>query len=173
MFKTFSEKEIIFRQGDIADCMYEVKSGSVSIYANYEESDEKLLITLTEGSTFGEMGLIESLPRSATAVAVAQNTQVLMITEDGFQEYFRMNPDKVLSVMKHMSSRIRTLTSSYLDACRAVSEYEESAASGKKSGWLKEHFRRFMKDYSEAVAYMSKNPDIYNSVFGHHDHHQL
>ena len=173
MSNIYSRKEIIFHEGDIADCMYEVKSGCVNIYANYGESNEKLLVILTTGMIFGEMGLLESLPRSATAVVMENETQVEKITAEGFADYFRSNPDKVLSVMKHMSGRIRSLTGEYLSACRAITEYEEAAATGKKSSWLKDHVKKFLQDYSEASAYMSTHPDIFFGSNGYHDPHIL
>ena len=173
MTKNYSRKEIIFQEGDIADCMYEVKSGCVNICANYGQSDAKLLVILTAGMIFGEMGLLEQMPRSATAVVMENDTQAEMITAEGFADYFRSNPEKILTVMKHMSSRIRNLTGDYLNACRAVAEYEEAAATGKKSSWLKEHVKKFLQDYSDASAYMSQHPDIFFGSNGYHDPHML
>lgn len=173
MSKVYAKYEIIFRQGDEASCMYEVLSGSVGIFANYGADNEKLLTTLTVGKTFGEMGLIDNLPRSATAVAMEENVRLQTITANSFAEYFQNNPGKVLSVMKHMSGRIRGLTHDYLDACRAVAESEEAAKTGKKSSWLKDHVRKFLQDYNDAASYLAKNPDASKGLDGYHDHYML
>ncbi|MDO4740245.1 MAG: cyclic nucleotide-binding domain-containing protein [Eubacteriales bacterium] len=162
--KTFAKSTVVFRQGDKADSMYEILTGSIGIFANYGEPTEKLLTTLTVGNTFGEMGMIESLPRSATAVALSEDTNLQVITSDSFASYFNAKPERVLVIMKHMSKRIRGLTQDYVDACRAIAEYEEHVDSGKKSGWLKDHFKKFMEDYAEASSYMHSNPELYHDV---------
>ena len=44
--KTFKKGEIIFKQGDLSDCMYDILWGQVGIYADYGTPEEKLLTTL-------------------------------------------------------------------------------------------------------------------------------
>lgn len=174
MIKNYMRKEVVFRQGDIADCMYEVESGCVNIYVNYGESNEKLLTKLEAGATFGEMGLIDNLPRSATAVVMENDTQLQMVNADDFANYFANNPGKVLAIMKHMNGRIRTLTGDYLNACRAISEYEEAAeGKTKKSSWLKENFKKFMQDYADATVYLAQHPEAYYSAQAHEEHFLL
>lgn len=169
MFKTFSAQEVIFNQGDAADTMYEVTAGSVGIFINYGKDDEKMLTKLTKGSTFGEMGMIENLPRSATAVSMEANTRLQVINADSFVNYFQDNPAKVLMIMKHMSGRIRALTNDYLEACRAVAESEEATKTGKKSNWLREHAKRFVEDYARAIA--QQDSSVYGAAPSHYDHY--
>lgn len=148
MNKCFNKNDLIFNQGDHADCMYEVLTGSVGIYVGYQTEQEKLLTELKEGTFFGEMGLIEKLPRSATAVALTDGTELVMVSQENFQDYIKEHPEKVLSIMQHMSGRIRNLTADYLDACRAVSEAVEAEKTGKeKSSWFKSKVSRFLEDY--------------------------
>ena len=59
--------EVIFRQGEPSRCMYRIQSGRVGIFLNYGENRETKLAELTAGRYFGEMGLLDSAPRSATA----------------------------------------------------------------------------------------------------------
>lgn len=151
--KQFGKGEVIFRQGEESLCMFDILSGSVGIYADYGTEKEKLLTTLSAGEFFGEMGMIEGQLRSASAVAAEDGTQLEVITPEGFAAYFEDKPAKVLLIMRHMSQRIRDLTGNYLDACRAVTEVEETAASGKeKSGWFKAHVKKFVDDYNEGLA---------------------
>jgi CRP-like cAMP-binding protein/Zn-dependent protease len=61
----------IFRQGGRAGAFYVVRKGEVRIEAEHPETgDTQLLSTLRPGDSFGELGLLQSTPRSATARAV-------------------------------------------------------------------------------------------------------
>ena len=122
--------EIIFRQGDASTCMYDVFWGKVGIYANYGTPEEKLLTTLETEQFFGEMGMIEGLPRSATAVALTSDTKVLVITPESFQSYFQERPVKVLLIMQNMGRRLRELTEAYMEACQAVAKGAEAEEKG-------------------------------------------
>lgn len=158
MLKEFEKGQVIFSEGDFEMSMYDLLQGSVGIYAYYGKPEEKLLTELKaeDGATFGEMGLLESMPRSATAVAL-ENVQVQVITGETFGEYFRDNPAAVMVIMQNMSQRIRALTQDYLDACRAVSEAVESETSGKeKSGWFKEKVGKFLQDYENTMREVAR-----------------
>lgn len=142
--KTLKKGEIIFRQGDASTCMYDILWGKVGVYANYGAPDEKLLTVLETEQFFGEMGMIEGCPRSATIVAMENGTKVLEITAETFEEYFKTRPAKVLMIMQNMSQRLRGLTKDYLEVCRTVAEEVESEQKGTaKSEWLKEHLKKF------------------------------
>jgi len=150
-YKSYKKGEIIFKQGDPADCMYDIRWGSVGIYLNYGTSDEKMLAQLRGDDIFGEMGLVDEAPRSATAVALERETRVEVINRNTFSRYLRERPEKVIAVMQSMGKRIRDLTDDYMDACRAIKEAVESQEEGReKSGWFKERAGRFVDEYKGA-----------------------
>ena len=130
----FKKGGVIFKQGDASDCMYDVLWGKVGIYANYGTPEEKLLTTLETEQFFGEMGMIEGLPRSATAVALTNDTKVRIITPETFQELFQKSPARVLMVIMNMSRRIRELTIDYLTACQTVAKSVEAEKAGAEIG---------------------------------------
>ncbi len=119
--KTYKKGEIIFRQGEAGESMYNVMWGSVGIYLDYGTSREKKLAELGDESFFGEMGMIDHAPRSATAVAL-EKTQLMEITEDRLAALFREKPAKVMTIMQHLSNRLRRLTRDYKDACRTAAD---------------------------------------------------
>lgn len=132
--------------------MYDILYGRVGIYTDYGTPAQKLLVELKTEDFFGEMGLVEVLPRSATAVAL-EDTSAYVISADNFAAYFKERPATVLKVMEHLSARLRAVTNDYLAACKAITEAEESDCSGKeKSGWLKTQMKKFSDAYREAQS---------------------
>lgn len=123
---TFSRGQVIFRQGEFASVMYDIISGEIGIYTDYQGADEKQLAVLKAGEIFGEMGLIENYPRSATAVALTDSTAVMELKESDLRAYLQDKPEKLLQVMRQLSSRIRETTRKYVDICRAVSEHRRT-----------------------------------------------
>lgn len=124
--KSFGTGEVIFRQGVYQSTMYEVVSGSVGIFADYGTASECRLATLGPGESFGEMGLVECYPRSATAVALEDGTTVEEIDANEFASYYASQPQKVLSIMRQLSERLRATDAKYVEACRAVYEAVEA-----------------------------------------------
>lgn len=122
--RAFREGAVIFRQGDKGDCLYDVYQGRVGIYADYGTEREQLLAEYYTDQFFGEMGLLDRAPRSATAVAL-EDTTLGIITEETFGEYFRSKPGKVLLIMQQLSQNLRRRTNDYFEVCRSIHELAE------------------------------------------------
>lgn len=151
--KAFKKGGVIFQQGDASDCMYDILWGKVGIYVNYGTPEEKLLTTLETEQFFGEMGMIEGVPRSATAVALTSDTKVRIITPETFQELFKESPAKVLLIMQNMSRRLRELTGEYLEACQTVADsVEAEKAGGEISGEQKANLEKFSEIYLASLG---------------------
>ena len=129
----YKKNTVIFREGDSSDCMYDILGGRVGIYAGYGTPEEKLLTELKEGDFFGEMGMIEDKPRSATAVVLEKDTQLMTIDKEQLKGYLRVRPARVLQIMQHMSSRLRQLSDDYLAVCKTLDRYDKAAESDAKS----------------------------------------
>lgn len=127
--RTLKKGEVIFEQGKYEDWMYDVLQGRVGIYAGYGTEDEKLVAEMGAGKFFGEMGMIECYPRSATAVSMEDDTCVQKITQGDFSEYFREHSDRIYTIMQQLSRRIRKTTEDYMKLCRT--EGEDSGTDGQ------------------------------------------
>jgi CRP/FNR family transcriptional regulator, cyclic AMP receptor protein len=96
---------VIFREGDPAEEMYVIKTGTVEVRLG-----NRLLATLGERTIFGEMALIDHGPRSATAVAVT-DTVIVPVGEKQFLLMVSRTPYFALNVMRVLVDRLRTSNS--------------------------------------------------------------
>src|ERR1700683_3357561 len=94
--------DVIFREGDTAQELFVVKSGTVEI-----RLCTRVLYTLSERSIFGEMALIDASARSASAVA-ATDAAVVPIGEKQFLFLVSRPPYFALNVMRVLVRRLRT-----------------------------------------------------------------
>lgn len=81
----------IFREGDVADKMYIVKSGEVEIFTTSSGS-RKALAIISPGGFFGEMALIEGKTRNASADTLAE-TEVFMLDHDTLRDLLTDVPE--------------------------------------------------------------------------------
>ena len=149
----FSRGDVIFMENSIGSSMYEIKSGSVGIYAAYGTDSERKLTELEAGSIFGEMGVIDVMPRSATAIAMS-DTEVEEITTADIQSYFDEKPERLLAIMRGLSRRLRELTADYQQACGAMEDWSETAKTKtvQKDSALMRMLKRFAALYTSAAA---------------------
>ena len=118
----YKANTIIFREGEPSRFLYAIHWGKVGIYTGYGTPDQKLLTDLTVGKFFGEMGMIEDVPRSATAVALEDNTTLEIISKDDLKDLFTKNPPKVEMILMNLSFRLRKRTIEYTALCQKISE---------------------------------------------------
>ncbi len=140
----YKKGTIIFREGDLGRCMYDIHYGTVGIYTDYGTPNEKCLTTLSANKYFGELGMLNNMLRSATAVVLEEDTMLESIYADDFQELFEKNPAKIEMIIKHLSYRIRRLTYQYVDACKLV--YEAAQAELKQS--VSDEFKQKTQEFS-------------------------
>ena len=152
--KNYASGQIIFKQGDYSDCMYDILSGSVGIYSAYGTPEQKLVAELQAGQLLGEMGMLEYYPRSATAAALEDGATLAAITEDELSVYFRDKPEKLLKIMRQLSKSLRETTQKYADACRVVYETAEAEKQGRaKSEELLSNIFYYVDLYSNTLLF--------------------
>ncbi len=118
--KALKKDSTVFWEGDAGDCMYYILWGKVGVYKNYATLHQKKLAELSSGDYFGEMGLIDGEPRSATAVVLEDGTRLDRIDESEFAQFLAENPAKVGRIIEQLSHKLRQTTKDYLEICRSV-----------------------------------------------------
>lgn len=96
--------EVIFEEDSLGREMFYILSGSVQILKKGH-----LLGEMVSGEYFGEMAMLIQAPRTAAAVAAAPDTRLVVISESNLETILRENPKIVVSFLKEMSGRLRSV----------------------------------------------------------------
>jgi len=97
--------QVLFREGDTADGVFRLLSGSVDILRELD-GDPILLGTVGAGQFIGEMGVVENRPRSATARA-ASEVEVEIFTPTEFLNHIASSPRAARELIQRLSQRLR------------------------------------------------------------------
>jgi signal transduction histidine kinase len=126
--EVFSPGDILFEEGAMADRFYIVLDGQVEVWKNYMDPKPDLLGIHGPGHFFGEMALVDELPRSATVTA-KDPTKVLFLFRKDFHELIRKHSSIALSVMMSMSFLVRTSNEAFVEDLRRRNDELEAAYS--------------------------------------------
>ena len=100
--------EILFRQGDPADCFFIVSSGTLKVEVALPDNRRQLLATLGSGDCVGEIALLFQKPRSAT-VCAASDSELLKIPASALDELFAADPIAQKQFLAYASRRLLSL----------------------------------------------------------------
>jgi CRP/FNR family cyclic AMP-dependent transcriptional regulator len=104
--KPYPRNSTVMATGDPADALYIVISGRLKVMMSDKEGREIILAILHQGEVFGEMGLIDQAPRSATVVAM-ESSELLTITRADFTKCLQKNFDLTMNVIRGLVKRLR------------------------------------------------------------------
>lgn len=124
--ESFQPGDILFTEGSLADRFYIVLAGQVEVWKNHKDPKPDLLGIHGPGHFFGEMALVDELPRSATVVAKATTT-VLFLYRNDFHELIRTHSSIALSVMMSMSFLVRSSNEAFVEDLRRRNDELEAA----------------------------------------------
>jgi CRP/FNR family cyclic AMP-dependent transcriptional regulator len=120
--RSYSDGELICREGESNSEMFVIQSGSVRIFKaaaapspRSSAGSEVELALLHKGDFFGEMSLLEGLPRDASAQAVG-DAQVLVMTPGALLVRLRRDPTFSFELLRRLSARVRSLNARLLSA---------------------------------------------------------
>ena len=107
--KSYRKSEVIFEEGTTGSDMYLIHSGRVQLSVRKNDNKQVPLVVLNPGDFFGEMALVDDSPRSATASAFEDNTELVVIDRPRFLFMVRQQPEFALSLMHTLSQRLRDM----------------------------------------------------------------
>jgi len=107
-FHTFQKGEVIIREDDKDRRLFVIVNGEVEVVKGLGSPGEWRLRVLGPHNYFGEMALIDDLPRSASVVA-KRDTEVLSLDQRNFLQAIEKNPAMVFELLQKLSRRIREL----------------------------------------------------------------
>jgi hypothetical protein len=97
--------ELIYKEGDAGAEMYIVQSGAVEIARNLGGKDHVVAV-MEKGDFFGEMSILEGLPRAASARAL-EDSELIEITSAVFDRMIRGNIEIAVRMLRKLSSRLQ------------------------------------------------------------------
>jgi len=108
--RIFQAGETIFEENDTGNSLLVIISGEVRITQRANVSGEETLTVLKKGDFFGEMALLEDLPRSATAIAHS-DACIMEISQERFLRFIEKDPASgvkiLITLAKSLSARLR------------------------------------------------------------------
>ena len=107
--QTYRKSEVIFAEGSTGAEMYLIHRGKVLLSIGQNQAQQTPLVVLNPGDFFGEMALVDDSPRSATASAVEDDTELIVMDRTRFLFLTRQQPEFALSLMHTLCQRLRDM----------------------------------------------------------------
>ncbi len=118
----FQASKLIFSEGDQGDEAYRVVEGSVEI--SIQRDGRKLVLAILEaGETFGEMAIVESRPRSASARTL-EPTMLEVIGREDFQLMLEEGGEQIVPYLTMIFERLRVTNDRLLMALNKLNELQ-------------------------------------------------
>jgi CRP/FNR family transcriptional regulator len=104
--RQFGGGEIVFREGDLSDTCYVVRTGRVRAVREHTDGRMITLATFGGGDVFGELAMFEDEPRSATIEAL-EDTELVAILGGDMRRLLRAHPEISLKLLAALGRRLR------------------------------------------------------------------
>lgn len=113
--RTCLNGEVLVRQGESSGELFTVIQGRLKVASIVARGEEVLLSVIGPGEVFGELALLDDLPRSATVYA-AENCRLLVVPRSSFRPLLLRMPSLGLRLLRVMAGHVRRLSARTEDA---------------------------------------------------------
>ncbi len=108
--RNYNSNDIVFKEGEAGDAAFIVEKGIVEISKESASGGAALMLaTIKRGKMFGEMALIDTSPRMATARAVGKTT-LIVIPKAAFEKLLGKTDVVIRTILNTVMDRLRTQT---------------------------------------------------------------
>lgn len=98
----------LFYQGDPGAQLYIVLRGGVKIYSEAETlGQETTLALLTEGELFGDMALLTGGERTASAITISEETELLLLDQASFHAVLKDSFEMTMELLRNLATRLK------------------------------------------------------------------
>lgn len=104
--KRYKKNNLIIFEDDLGSNLFFIKNGRVKISGISDEGGEAIFSILAEGEFFGELSLIDGLPRSATVTSI-EDVELWVLHRGDFLEMLERYPQVSITLLKELARRIR------------------------------------------------------------------
>ena len=104
--RRYPRNSLIVRAGDETDALYIILSGQVKVLIPDDEGHEVILSMMGPHDFFGEMGLLDDQPRSASVEAL-EPCEMLQVSKAGFTACLKDNFDLAMQIIRNLVKRLR------------------------------------------------------------------
>ncbi len=101
--------QVVFREGNQSDFAFIIEDGRIEVSRKRLDGNVEVLDILGKNEIFGELGMIDGGPRSATATAL-ENSKVTLISRNDLNVMSQKDPKAWFPIVKAMSARLRRST---------------------------------------------------------------
>lgn len=102
----YSQGDIVFNLGEYGEQMYIVQSGRIGISIAETGHTKSFVCEMAKGDCFGEMGLLDEQPRSASAHVLEEST-LLVLSKEKLKTLISSYPELSMGMLKSLSLRLR------------------------------------------------------------------
>lgn len=113
--RSLVRNEVLFEEGAEPDQLYVVVSGRLAIAKKSVDGRESVVALMERGDLFGEMGLLDGLPRSAEARAL-ETSEVLAIPYAPVRALLEQDPARLWGVVRMLAGRLRSVDEALADS---------------------------------------------------------
>jgi CRP-like cAMP-binding protein len=103
--RTYNAGEVIFKEGDPGRALFILEWGQIEISRKITETQNETLAVLAPGDYFGEMSLMDHMPRTATAAAITAS-RVYLLYKTELEGLFRRAPQAGAAIMAHLAEML-------------------------------------------------------------------
>jgi len=107
--RTYPKNSIVINEGDEANSLYVILSGSIRVYLSNEDGKEITINTQEAGAHFGELALLDESPRSASVITT-DKTRLGVISKTDFKNILFTHPNLAFHLIVYLTKRVRLLS---------------------------------------------------------------